>query len=399
MSAPVTTTTAPRLIDQPVLLAAGGTGGHVFPAEALAAELLRRGHRVGLVTDTRGKGFGQNLPDLPLYRIPAGTPTGRSLSGKLLAVVDIARGVVAALALLALTKPAAVVGFGGYPALPLLLAARLRRLPILIHEQNAVLGRVNRLIAKRASRIATSFPATRFLPATIPATVTGNPVRPAILTAADVPYTEPGTAIRILVIGGSQGARVLSDTVPAALAALPPELRRRLRVQQQCRPEDLERVRAAYAAAGIEAEIAGFFADVDKRLAATHLVVSRSGAGSTAEITVIGRPALLVPYAHATDDHQTANAQALAHAGGAVVIAQDKFTVERVATAFADLLGDPEQLSRMAAAARSVGRPLATQALADLVERLVTEARQPAPAAVAAKTSTSKDTAVKRNAA
>ncbi|WP_341704993.1 glycosyltransferase, partial [Ferrovibrio sp.] len=284
------------------------------------------------------------------------------------------------------------------PALPLLLAARLRRLPVLVHEQNAVLGRVNRLVAKRASRIATSFPATRFLPASAAATVTGNPVRPAILAAADVPYSEPGQAIRILVIGGSQGARVLSDVVPGALAALAPELRRRLRVAQQCRPEDLERVRAAYAAAGIEADVAGFFGDVAERLAATHLVVSRSGAGSTAEIAVIGRPSLLVPYAHATDDHQTANAQALAQAGGAVVIAQDRFTVERVAAAFTDLLSDPAALSRMASAARSVGRPLAAQALADLVERMIAEPAAVKPAAPAPQT-TRRTPSVKRNAA
>ncbi|WP_300296177.1 undecaprenyldiphospho-muramoylpentapeptide beta-N-acetylglucosaminyltransferase [Ferrovibrio sp.] len=386
--------------DTPILLAAGGTGGHVFPAEALAAELLRRGHRVGLVTDTRGKGFGQSLPELPLYRIPAGTPSGRSFMGKLFSVVEIAQGVLAALSLLALTRPTAVVGFGGYPSLPLLLAARLKKIPILIHEQNAVLGRVNRLVAKRAARIATSFPATHFLPAQAAVTVTGNPVRPAILTAADVPYTAPEQTLRLLVMGGSQGARVLSDVVPAALAQLPAEMKRRLRVQQQCRPEDLERVRAAYATAGIAAETAGFFSDVADRLAAAHLVVSRSGASSTAEIAVVGRPSLLVPYAHATDDHQTANAQALAQAGGAQVIAQDKFTVERVAAAFADLLGDTAQLADMAAHARSVGRPLATQALADLVERAVAEQRNPQPQPAAAKDqSQSANPSVKRTAA
>lgn len=380
----------------PILLAAGGTGGHVFPAEALAAELLRRGHRVGLVTDTRGKGFGQNLPELPLYRIPSGTPSGRSLPGKIAALFEIARGVFGALNLIGLTQPAAVVGFGGYPALPLLLAARMKRVPVLIHEQNAVLGRVNRLVASRADRIATSFPVTRFLPARIPATVTGNPVRPAILAAADRPYEAPADGISVLVMGGSQGARVLSDIVPAALAALSQDIKRRLKVQQQCRPEDLERVRNAYAQAGIRAETATFFGDVAERLAAAHLVVSRSGASSTAEIAVIGRPSLLVPYAHAMDDHQTANAQALAQAGGAVVIAQDKFTVERAATAFNDLLGDTAELARMASAARSVGRPLAAQALADLVERLVAERRK---AAGAGGKATSKDHSVKRIAA
>lgn len=383
------------MTENPILLAAGGTGGHVFPAEALAAELLRRGHRVGLVTDTRGTGFGQNLPELPLYRIPAGTPSGRSLPGKLMAVIEIARGVFAALSLLNLTRPVAVVGFGGYPALPLLLAARLKKIPILIHEQNAVLGRVNRLVARSAARIATSFPATHFLPSNARAVVTGNPVRAAILAAADVPYHAPEQNIRVLVMGGSQGARVLSDVVPTALASLPSELRRRVKVQQQCRPEDLARVRMAYESAGIVAETATFFTDVDKRLATAHLVVSRSGAGSTAEIAVIGRPALLVPYAFAMDDHQTANAEALAHAGGARVIAQDKFTLERATAAFADLLADPVQLAEMAAAARSVGRPLAAQALADLVERTVTEQQQQPGKAPAA----GKDHSMKRTAA
>lgn len=381
--------------ENPILLAAGGTGGHVFPAEALAAELLRRGHRVGLVTDTRGKGFGQNLPELPLYRIPAGTPSGRSLSGKLMSIFEIGHGVISALTLLGLTRPVAVVGFGGYPALPLLLAARLRKIPIVVHEQNAVLGRVNRLVARFATRIATSFPATHFLPDQAAVTVTGNPVRPAILAAADIPYAAPDQTLRLLVMGGSQGARVLSDTVPAALASLPAETRKRLRIVQQCRAEDLERVRAAYAAASIQAETATFFNDVAQRLAVAHLVVSRSGASSTAEIAVIGRPALLVPYAHAMDDHQTANAQALAHAGGAVVIAQDKFTPERVAAAFNDLLADPAQLADMAAHARGVGRPLAAQALADLVERVATEYRRTAATALPA----SQDHSVKRTAA
>lgn len=381
--------------ENPILLAAGGTGGHVFPAEALAAELLRRSHRVGLVTDTRGKGFGQNLPELPLYRIPAGTPSGRSLLGKLMSVFEIGHGVVSALTLLGLTRPVAVVGFGGYPALPLLLAARIRKIPIVVHEQNAVLGRVNRLVARFAARIATSFPATHFLPENAAVTVTGNPVRPAILAAADVPYTVPDQTLRLLVMGGSQGARVLSDSVPAALASLSPEMKKRLRVVQQCRAEDLERVRTAYAAAGIQAETNTFFSDVAQRLAVAHLVVSRSGASSTAEIAVIGRPSLLVPYAHAMDDHQTANAQALAHAGGAEVIAQDKFTPERVAMAFNDLLADPAHLADMAAHARSVGRPLAAQALADLVERVATEHRRAAAPAQPA----SQDHSVKRTAA
>lgn len=355
----------------PILLAAGGTGGHVFPAEALAAELMKRGHDVGFVTDTRGTGFGKGLDGVQVHRIPAGTPTGKRLTGKFLAGVEIARGTLAAFLLLRRLRPCAAVGFGGYPALPLMLAATQSRLPSVIHEQNAVLGRVNRLLAKRADVIALSFEATRLVPHAARLAITGNPLRPAILAAADKAYVAPTDEIRLLVLGGSQGARIFSDVVPAALVALPDALRARLRVTQQCRPEDLERVRDAYAQAGIKAETASFYADVAARLAATHLVVSRSGASSTAEIAAIGRPALLVPYAHATDDHQTANAEALVRVGAAQRVAQGDFTIARAQQELSALLGNPAGLITMAAAAKSLGRPDATIALADLVERVV----------------------------
>ena len=365
----------------PILLAAGGTGGHVFPAEALAAELTRRGHALAFVTDTRGKGFGTATHDVPLYRIPAGTPTGRNLGGKVLAGMDIMRGILAAWQLLKRLRPAAAIGFGGYPALPLMLAATQMRVPSLIHEQNAVLGRVNRLLAKRVHAIALSFAETRFLPAGADAVLTGNPVRPAILqAAAKASYAAPLDEIDLLILGGSQGARVLSDAVPAALAVLPDELRRRLRVTQQCRPEDLERVRAAYAASGIQAETASFFADVAERIARAHLLISRAGASTTAEIAAIGRPSLLVPYAHATDDHQTANAQALVRAGAAVMVPQADFTAERVASEIAALLSAPARLAAMAQAARGMGRGDAATALADLVEKTL-RAHQAAPQA------------------
>ncbi|WP_374630945.1 undecaprenyldiphospho-muramoylpentapeptide beta-N-acetylglucosaminyltransferase [Ferrovibrio sp.] len=365
----------------PILLAAGGTGGHVFPAEALAAELASRGHAVAFVTDPRGKGFGGGIQDVPLYRIPAGTPTGRNFAGKLLAGTDILRGILAGWRLLKRLKPAAAIGFGGYPALPLMLAATQLRLPSLIHEQNAVLGRVNRLLAKRVNAIALSFAETRFLPAGADATLTGNPVRAAILqAAAGASYAAPLEEINLLVLGGSQGARVLSDAVPAALVGLPADLRGRLRVTQQCRPEDLERVRAAYAAGGIAAETAGFFSDVAARMTRAHLLISRAGASTTSEIAAIGRPSLLVPYAHATDDHQTANAQALVRAGAAVLVPQAEFTAERVASEIAALLAAPAKLAAMAQAARELSRIDAAQALADLVEETM-RVRQAAPQA------------------
>ncbi len=359
-----------QMSGQLIYLAAGGTGGHVFPAEALAAELLKRGHRVAFVTDPRGSGFGQGMADIPLYRVSSATPTGKGFAGKVMAGLAIARGVLEARKLMRHLRPAAAVGFGGYPALPLMLAASQYGVPSVIHEQNAVLGRVNRLLAKRVDAIALSFENTRFMPAAAKAVVTGNPLRPAILAAAATPYVMPDAELRLLVLGGSQGARILSDVVPAALALLPDALRSRLRVTQQCRPEDLQRVRDAYAEAGIRAETASFFTDVAERIAATHLVLSRSGASSTAEIAAIGRPSLLVPYAHATDDHQTANAEALLRAGAAQRVAQQDFTVARAEQELRALLGNPAGLVAMAAAARGVGRPAATQALADLVQQV-----------------------------
>lgn len=354
-----------------ILLGAGGTGGHVFPAEALAAELLRRGRSVAFVTDRRGQGFGKAMPEVPLHRIAAGTPTGKKLTGKMLAGLAIARGTLNAFLLLRRLRPLAVVGFGGYPSLPLMLAATQSGVPTLIHEQNAVLGRVNRLVARRADAIALSFADTRFVPSGAQATLTGNPVRPAILALAGAPYAPPDSAIHLLVLGGSQGARVFSDVLPAALGQLPEAIKARLHIVQQCRPEDLDAARAAYAAAGLAAETATFFPDVAARLAAAHLVVSRAGASTTAEIAAIGRPALLVPYAFATDDHQTANAAALVAAGGAIRIAQGEFTPQRATAALGSLLADSAALRRMAAAAATVGRPQAAVALADLVDRVV----------------------------
>lgn len=360
----------------PIYLAAGGTGGHVFPAEALAVELTGRGHKVAFVTDPRGSGFGKGMTNVPLYRVSSATPTGKGLIGKALAAFAIGRGVLEARKLIQHLPPIAAVGFGGYPSLPLMLAAAQLGVPTLLHEQNAVLGRVNRLLAKRAGMIALSFENTHLLPLNATTQVTGNPLRPAILEATAVPYQAPGDEIRLLVLGGSQGARIFSDVVPAALAILPDDLRRRLRVTQQCRAEDLDRVRTLYAEAGIEAETNNFFADVARRIADTHLLISRSGASSTAEIAAIGRPALLVPYAHATDDHQTANAEALVRAGGAVRIGQNDFTAERAARELAALLGNGAGLVAMAAAAKSQGRPNATMALADLVERVAANSNQ-----------------------
>lgn len=357
----------------PIVLAAGGTGGHMFPAEALARALLARGRPVSLITDKRGQAFGEALPEVTTYRIAAAT-VGRGLIGKLRTAIALMIGYGQARQLLRTLTPAAVVGFGGYPSAPTVFAAETRKIPVMLHEQNGVLGRANRMLAPRANRIAVAFPEIAGLRAGDRAklVVTGNPVRPAIAALAAEPYRapEPGGAIRLLVLGGSQGARVFSEVVPAALTALPPSLRHRLHVTQQARAEDLEAVRAAYADSGIAVELAPFIADVPARLAAAHLVICRAGASTVAELTAAGRPAILVPYPHATDDHQTANAARLNAAGAGWLVPQPDFTAAELGRRLAALIDAPDTLAGTAEAARRLGVPDAAERLADAVEAL-----------------------------
>lgn len=359
---------------RPIALAAGGTGGHVFPAEALAAELTRRGHRPVLVTDRRGSGYERRFPGIEVVRVRAATFAGRGALGKLMAAAEIGLGAWEARRALRALGPAAVVGFGGYPSLPTMLAAGTLGLPTVVHEQNARLGRVNRLLAARAKAVAASFEDMQGLRAEDAAkvTLTGNPVRPAIVALRDQPYSAPAAAaaVRILILGGSQGATVLSDVVPQALIGLPAALRARLSVAQQCRAEDLARVRAAYAYARMDVELAAFFDDVPARLAACHLAITRAGASTVSELNVIGRPAILVPYRHAADDHQTANAMSAVTAGAAKMLAADGFTPAALADTVTALLADGAGLEAMAAAARGLGRADAAARLADLVESL-----------------------------
>jgi UDP-N-acetylglucosamine--N-acetylmuramyl-(pentapeptide) pyrophosphoryl-undecaprenol N-acetylglucosamine transferase len=273
--------------------------------------------------------------------------------------------------LIARIQPSAVVGFGGYPTVPPVLAATLRNIPTVIHEQNAVMGRANRLLASRVSAIATGFPgALAGRPKlAAKATRTGNPVRPAVVAAAATPYAAPETAgpLRLLVFGGSQGARVMADVVPAAVERLEPHLQMRLAVVQQAREEDLARVKAAYARARVAAEAAPFFADLPARIAASHLVIARAGASTVAELAAIGRPAILVPLPHALDQDQSANAGVLEQAGGAMRLQQSDFTADRLAAEISALASAPQKLVAMAAAARSQGALDAAERLADLV--------------------------------
>jgi len=354
-----------------ILLAAGGTGGHLFPAEALAHELARRGWAVDLVTDSRAERFAGKFPARAIHTVASATIGGRNPLAFVRAGWTIWRGVRESTVLINRLRPKAVVGFGGYPTLPPVYAAARRGVPTLIHEQNAVMGRANKALAGRVDAIAGGF-----LPAEGPfadkIVTTGNPVRPAVLEAAATPYVPPlaGGEFRLLAFGGSQGAQYFSDALPAAVALLAPDLRKRLRLTQQARPEDAARAEAAYRACGVAAEVSPFFHDMARRLADAHLVISRSGASTVSEVAVIGRPAIFVPYPHALDHDQAANAAALAATGGAEVRPQASLTPVLLAGLIAAAMDDPQGLAARAAAARSAGRPDAARLLADLVEAI-----------------------------
>jgi len=353
-----------------VLLAAGGTGGHLFPAAALASALQARGIAVDLATDDRALKYGGDFPARAVHAIPSATPTSAGLAAKLAAAVILARGVLSALALLRRLRPAVVVGFGGYPTVPPLVAASLLGVPSILHEQNAVMGRANRFLSRRVSLIATGFPDLGGVSASLKPKLryTGNPVRPAVLAAAATPYPDFADGrLRVLVTGGSQGARVMSEVVPAALAKLSPDERARLSLTLQARGEDRAKAAADCERLGFAAEIAEFFPDLPARIAGAHLVVARAGASTVSELAVIGRPAILVPYPHALDQDQAANAALLAQGGAAIVVRQVDFTPEALAQIWRAALADFAALRKRAEAAQRAGVPDAAERLADLV--------------------------------
>lgn len=350
------------------LIAAGGTGGHMFPAQSLAEVLLAQGWRVKLSTDERGARYAGAFPAEVVREVVSSATTARGGAlAKLAVPFRIGAGILGAIRAMRADCPAVVVGFGGYPTIPAMSAALALRIPRMIHEQNGIMGRVNAAFARRVDRVACGTWPTR-LPPGVQGIHTGNPVRQAVLDRTAAPYAPPGEGeLHLLVIGGSQGARVLSNIVPEAIAGLPDDLRARLSVSHQARAEDAERVTAAYAAAGVNAEVRPFFDDVPRRLAESQLVVSRAGASSIADITVVGRPAILIPYAAATGDHQTANARALAESGAAILLPESVLDAESLRRDIRDILSDSARATAMAAAALTLARPDAAQRLADLV--------------------------------
>ncbi len=350
-----------------IVLSAGGTGGHLFPAQALAGELSRRGRKIVVMTDSRFANYATHFPGAVIATVPS------SPFNAISAPFKIAAGVLIAFAKLVRLKPAAVIGFGGYPSVPVMLAAWLANRPTAILEQNAVVGRANRLVMNKVKMVAAAFPIARFAPSDASKVVlTGNPLRPEVMALWGEPYCVPQAdgAVRILVFGGSQGARAFSKIVPAALTRLPHGLKHRLHLIQQCRPEDIESVRQIYANAEIRAELAPFFPDLPQRMADAHLVIGRSGAGTVAELMAIGRPAILVPLPYAMDDHQTANADILADAGAGWRVRESDLSLDLLTQMLIGIFADPQDLKSRADQAHALAVPNATSKLADLVERL-----------------------------
>jgi len=354
-----------------LVMAAGGTGGHMFPAQSLAEHMLRKGWRVKLSTDARGARYTGGFPhSVEIEQIRSATVARGGLVAKALGPGRIAGGALAATWGMMRDRPDVVVGFGGYPSIPALSAARLLRVPSMVHEQNGVLGRVNRIFAKRVDTVACGTWPTD-MPGGISATHVGNPVRAAVIERAGAGYIPPGDyPMSIVVMGGSQGARIMSDVVPPAIAALPAHILRNIRVSHQARDEDGARVAQVYADNGIVADVEPFFRDVPRRISEAQLVISRAGASSVADISVIGRPSIMVPYAAATGDHQTANARALTEAGGTIRIPESALSVEVMTAEIARVLDDPDGAAQMARAALSCAMPDATDRLAALVETL-----------------------------
>ena len=358
-------------MNKTALLVAGGTGGHLFPALALRAGLVERGWSVHMASDHRAGRFMEGVPADFCHVIASATLAGGNPLAALKTMVTLGRGLLAARRLIKDIKPAVVVGFGGYPTLPPVIAARLAGIAVIVQDQNAVIGRANRLLIKLGAHLATGFENPIGSAGARAMTHVGNPVRSAVIAASRQPYhvAEASEPFRLLVFGGSQGARAFSDLLPAAIAALAPELRARLTIVQQCREEDLARTRAAYGDLGVAAELATFFTDMADRIAAAHLVVCRAGASTVSELALIGRPAILVPYPHALDHDQAENARALAAAGGGWLMTEADLSPQKLAVRLAELMGEPARLAVAADAARALGAPQAVAQLADLVEK------------------------------
>jgi UDP-N-acetylglucosamine--N-acetylmuramyl-(pentapeptide) pyrophosphoryl-undecaprenol N-acetylglucosamine transferase len=358
-----------------IILAAGGTAGHVFPAEALAAELMERGFQLALVTDNRGEKISGRLAKLDIYRVWAGGVAGKRMILRFISLIEIFIGTLQAWWLLRRLKPAVVIGFGGYSSVPTVLAASYSGNKTVIHEQNSILGRANCFLARRVNRIAISFEKVKKIPESLKSNtiVTGMPVRSSVISlhGQQYPNLDEGGEINITIFGGSQGASIFGKVVPDAIKLLDKPLRHRINIIQQCRPEDIEYTEKAYQELGVRADIASFFDDIPNRISNAHLVICRAGASTIAELTIIGRPAILVPYIYAADDHQSQNAFLLDEAGGGWLIAENNFNGKILANRITSLFSIPKILQNAGLASKTMGKPDATKILADIVVDLI----------------------------
>ena len=358
-----------------IILAAGGTGGHVFPAEALATVLKKRGFQLALITDSRGEKIGGRLAKLDTYRVRAGGIAGKKMVWRIISVIEILIGIIQAWFLLQRLNPAVVIGFGGYSSVPTVLAASYGGYKTVIHEQNSILGRANSFLARRVNKIAMSFENVKEIPKSLWSNtiITGMPVRPAVISLQGQKYPDldDNAEINITIFGGSQGARIFGKIVPHAIKLLDETFRRRIKIVQQCRPEDIEYTRAIYKELGVKADIASFFDDIPDRISNAHLVICRSGASTIAELTIIGRPAILVPYMYAADDHQSQNAFLLDEAGGGWLIPENNFSEKILADRIVSLFSIPKILENAGTASKAMGKPNAAKKLAELVFNLV----------------------------
>ncbi len=360
------------MLSKSILLCAGGTGGHLFPAEALAHELTRRGFQVHLATDARADRFAGDFPSTSKRVISSATVTSKSPLGMLKTIWALLKGYRQSSAYIREIKPAAVIGFGGYPTLPPLMAANSAKIPTLVHEQNAILGRANRVLARRVKGVAVGFPQVGKVP-DVPLIETGNPVRPMVEAVMDreYPVRRPGDRLRLVIFGGSQGARFFSEALPPALALLDDKDRGRLSILQQAREEDADQLKSKYERLGVKADIAPFFRNMPEEISNAHFVIARAGASSVTELAVIGRPSLLIPLPGSLDGDQAANAIAMAEAGGAFVVKQTDLSAERLADMLRIAINDPDAMGKMANAAKKTGIPDAAKRLADCVECVI----------------------------
>lgn len=349
----------------------GGSGGHIFPAESISAALIQKGFDVVFVTDKRGSNF-RVLQGVQTYRLMAEHIMGRSLWGKIKGAFKLYCGAVQALFLLRKLKPDVVVGVGGYASLPAVLAAHMWRMPVVLHEQNAVLGRANRLLAKNAYLILTAFQPTLRSPANVRNVWVGQPVRPAVLEKEHTPYPDRRKIFNLFIFGGSQGAHFFTHKVPEALFMLPDTLKSKISVTAQVRPEDMEYAQKIYSEQGFHSvTLKSFFDNMPDLIAQSHLIIGRAGASTIAEAEIVGRPAILIPLPTSADNHQLENARQFCDAGAGWLVTEDNWNAEKFAHRLEKLIQDKEMLEHAASESYRLAKPNVSEQIAVLIDDIV----------------------------